>query len=368
MSGGWRRHARAVARIARTTYPRFAFGLAPRPDEVPIFVFHDVTEAGFRSDLAFLAENGYETIGLDELADDPRPRSVVLTFDDARASFLEVAVPLLEEFDANAALFVPTAWVGRTEELPDRSFRFLDWDELRTCDRHPLVDVESHAHRHAMVPVEPRLADFASPETLGRFDVLDWPMRWDEDGSELLGPPPAGTPIFRAEPLLSAERCVRPDAALGAACRELARNPGFFERPDWRGALEATLAEAMASGQPFQEVDGELFARLRAEEFQRSRASFERELGRPPRHLAYPWCVGTPASLDDARAAGIEVVYGVALDFRWARRRGASEQPRLLARWKCDWLKSLPGRGRVPLRTMLARKLSGWSGTEHLAH
>lgn len=368
MNGGWRRHARAAARIARTSYPRFAFGLPPRRDEVPIFVFHDVTEANFRADLAFLAENEYRPIGLDELAGDPPSRSVVLTFDDARASFLEVAVPLLEEFEARATLFVPTAWVGREVALEARTFRFLGWDELRTCERHPLLDVESHAHRHAMVPVAKGLADFTSPDTLGRFDVFDWPMGWDEGGSERLGPPAAGTPIFRAEPLLSADHCLRPDPRLGAACRELARDPGFFERADWREALEAALAGALAAGDPFEELRGAAFAELRADEFRRSRASFERELDRPPRHLAYPWCAGTPASLEDACAAGIDVVYGVALDVRWARRRAASERPRLLARWKCDWLRSLPGRGRLSLREMLARKLGGWSSTEHLAH
>lgn len=368
MTGGWHRRARALARVARTSYPRFAFGFAPRRGEVPIFVFHDVTADDFRADLTFLAENDYRTIGLYELTEDPPPRSVVLTFDDARASFLAVALPLLEEFEARAALFVPTAWVGCRVEPPARPVRFLDWDELRICDASPLVDVESHAHRHAMVPVSPVVADFASPSTLARFDVFDWPLRWNEGGEEVLGPPPLGTPVFRSSPLLSASRPLRPPAGLEAACRAAAQTPGFFDRPDWRATLDAVVEVALAGGETFEPVARAEYERLRASEFQRSREIFGRELGRVPRHLAYPWCAGTPESISDAARTGFEVVYGVALDVRRARTRPAGAHPRLFARWKSDWLRSLPGKGRRSMRELLVRKVQDWSRTEHLAH
>lgn len=368
MTEGWQRRARALARVARTSYPRFAFGLAPRRGEVPIFVFHDVTSDDFRADLTFLAENGYRTIGLSGLAEDPPPKSVVLTFDDARASFLEVALPLLEEFEARAALFVPTAWVGCRVEPPARPVRFLDWDELRICDASPLVDLESHAHRHAMVPVAPAVADFASPSTLARFDVFDWPLRWDSGGKEVLGPPPLGTPVFRSSPLLSESRCFRPPAGLETACRAAAETPGFFARPDWRKTLGGVVEAALTGGESAEPVEGAAYERLRASEFQRSRETFVRELGRVPRHLAYPWCAGTPESISDAARAGYEVVYGVALDVRSARTRPAGAHPRLFARWKCDWLRSLPGNGRRSVREMLVRKVRDWSQTEHLAH
>lgn len=368
MTGGWQRRARALARVARTSYPRFALGFAPRRGEVPIFVFHDVTAEDFRADLTFLAENGYRTIGLSELTEDPPPKSVVLTFDDARASFLAVALPLLEEFEARAALFVPTAWVGHHVEPPARPVRFLDWDELRICDASPLVDVESHAHRHAMVPVTPTVADFASPSTLARFDVFDWPLRWNEDGEEILGPPPLGSPVFRSSPLLSESRCLRPPAGLEAACRAAAGTPRFFDRPDWRATLADVVEAALAGAGAFEPVAGAEYARLRGSEFQRSREAFERELGRVPRHIAFPWCAGTPESISDATRHGFEVVYGVALDVRRARTRSVGAHPRLFARWKCEWLRSLPGSGRRSMRELLVRKVQDWSHTEHLAH
>lgn len=54
----------------------------------------------------------------------PSPQAFSLSFDDAHASVLRHAAPVLSALGVPATLFVPTGSVGRSEE-------FLSWDELR---------------------------------------------------------------------------------------------------------------------------------------------------------------------------------------------------------------------------------------------
>ena len=104
--------------------------------------------AEFRADLAFLQENGYRTLGVDEFCKrDLREeeKTVLLTFDDARRNFFKVAFPLLCEFKSQATLFVSTNWISsRVEEESNKSVGtgmvssgdlFMTWEEIRTCAR-----------------------------------------------------------------------------------------------------------------------------------------------------------------------------------------------------------------------------------------
>src|SRR5689334_6567077 len=99
---------RGAGNVLRTRYPLFLLGLPPPRGEIPVFIYHDVTPAAFARDLEFLRSNGYRTIGLDEFIaagarkSAGRERRVLLTFDDARSSFYEVALPALRTFDARA--------------------------------------------------------------------------------------------------------------------------------------------------------------------------------------------------------------------------------------------------------------------------
>src|SRR5262245_26182782 len=112
-----RRAARSVAGALRTHYPGFVFGLPLRSDFVPIFIYHDVEPAQFAADLEFLRRNRYRTLSLGEFLASrdrksaPNGRDVLITFDDARRSFYDNALPVLRDFGARAILFVPTQWM-----------------------------------------------------------------------------------------------------------------------------------------------------------------------------------------------------------------------------------------------------------------
>ena len=362
---------RTAARVSRTRYPGFIFGLPLARDEIPVFTYHDVETQVFARDLEFLRSNGYRTLSLEEYLaarnGGRRPaRSVLLTFDDARKSFLTVALPLLRTFDARAVLFVPTYWMTTPAQPADDLF--MSWPEVRACVESGLVDVQSHAHRHALVATAPQLVDFAHPQALARFDIYDWPMR-DLDGVEELGRPAPGTPIYRSMPLLSATRRYVENGEITQACRDfVARNGGeqFFAQPQWRQQL-SDLHRTLCDRLHGRYMDDDKFRELVASEFELNREQFRKHLGVPSSCIAYPWMLGSHLSLELAKRHGIRTAFGVALDYRAERRRAQLPIP-VFGRLKCDWLQFLPGRQRSNVLAAVGRKLSGIAKLQHLAH
>jgi peptidoglycan/xylan/chitin deacetylase (PgdA/CDA1 family) len=365
----------------RTHYPGFVLGLPLPRGALPVFVYHEVDPVQFAGDLEFLRRNRYRTLSLAEFVaaahrkSGGRDRGVLLTFDDARRNFHEAALPVLKEFSAHATLFAPTYWMSAPPGPTDRE-RFMTWEQLRASAASGLVDVQSHAHRHALVFTSSRVLDFTNPRTLAHYDIYDWPMRntghnmgqnigQNIDEGEGLGRPPLGAPIYSATPLLSATRRFIEDPAVTQACVEWVVRCGgerFFERRDWLATLRGLYAAREGLG---RWADEATLRALIASEFEQSRELFLRHLGYSPLYLAYPWMMGSPGSLEQARRFGLQGVFGVALDFRRAR---AQLPVPAYGRLKADWLRLLPGSGRGSFLSIAAGKVAGISSTQHLAH
>ena len=361
------RTGRALAGPLRTRYPGFLFGLPLPHGEVPIFNYHEVAPEELEPDLEYLKDNGYVTLSLDEFMRANREkrrsrRAVMLTFDDAWSSFQTVALPLLQRYQMRAVLFAPSYWMNGAG--PDGLF--MNWAQLRASVASGLVDVQSHAHRHALVHTGAQLADFATPETLQRFHFFDWPMRHNY-GNHELGAPPPGTPFYRAAPLLSARRRYIENAEVIRLCREFVAEQGddFFAQPD-AGAQLRRYYSRVAANRPGRWSSEQELDRECATEFDRSRELFRQELGFTPRYFAYPWMLGNARSLDLARRAGMAAVFGVGVDFRAARRRGLPVP--VFGRLKGDWLRCLPGKGRVHALPVLAGRLRRVTTLHHLTH
>ena len=372
-----RRQWRSFSRMLRTHYPPFLFGFPQRRSLTPVFVYHEVDPKQFEADLRFLSDNRYRTLTPGEfLASDGRvPSAVLLTFDDARRNFWDVAFPLLQQFGARATVFAPTYWIAASDGTeasdPERSGAagmFMNWEQLRACVHSGLVDVQAHGHRHALVHTSSRLVGFASPGLAARHHIYDWPMRW-EGGRDRSGVPPFGTPVCEAEPLLSARCRVVEDEHAAQACRDLVAASGgeaFFRRAGAVALLRQAYADAIRDGGPARRVEGPEFEALVRAEFERSSELLREQLGRAPAFFAYPWMLGSDLSLGIAADVGIHAVFGVGFDFRRARQ--LSGPVAAFGRLKGDWLRFLPGRGRLRLREVVPEKLRDFLLSQHLAH
>jgi peptidoglycan/xylan/chitin deacetylase (PgdA/CDA1 family) len=371
-----RRFARTLGRIAQTRYPGFLFGLRLGRGEIPIFTYHEARVDEFTRDLEYLRRNGYRTLSLAEFFRESvkkgtAAKSVLLTFDDARKSFWDVGVPLLQEFQARATLFVPTYWMTPAAmRYRSTSTLFMSWEQVRAALDSGLVDVQSHAHRHALVNTSDRLIGFATPDALAKYDIYDWPLRNVHEGEEL-GYPELGTPIYSAAPLLSAEHRFIEDPDIAQACQRHVRDHGgadFFRHSDWQQQLRRVYDDVTESrdGRTGEQMTDADFRALVASEFEECRARFRTQLGYDPGYLAYPWMLGSPYSLQLARDFGMSAAFGVALDYGKAKSRSLPLP--VFGRLKADWLPLLPGLGRSSLSSMLTRKISGFSRDQNLAH
>jgi peptidoglycan/xylan/chitin deacetylase (PgdA/CDA1 family) len=102
-----------------------------------------VTPDDLRAHVRLLARAGYRGSTLVDALTVPRDRTLAITFDDAMSSVVELAKPILDEFDMPATVFVPTdypgtgrlmgwdgfdGWLGTQHE---HELRCMDWDQLR---------------------------------------------------------------------------------------------------------------------------------------------------------------------------------------------------------------------------------------------
>lgn len=101
----------------------------------------------FEEQMAFISQNGFSTISLDTMYMALKgnitlpPRSVILTFDDGYIDFYVNAFPILQRFNLNATVFIPTG-------LMDNGY-YLHWDQIKEMDKTGLISFQSHSVNHA---------------------------------------------------------------------------------------------------------------------------------------------------------------------------------------------------------------------------
>jgi glycosyltransferase involved in cell wall biosynthesis len=132
---------------------------------VSILMYHRIAEDAsgfsvsletFKTQMRYLEENGYIIHPLSVVADALSnknvlpPKSVVITFDDGYADFLD-AWTVLQAFKFPVTLFVPTAYVGKTNawetQCMPNDIPMLSSPQLQKLVQEG-VDIQAHSHRH----------------------------------------------------------------------------------------------------------------------------------------------------------------------------------------------------------------------------
>lgn len=126
-----------------------------------------VSLANLKAQFAWLKQNGYHAIRVQDLVDAQAGRkhlpdkAVLLTFDDGYADFYRKVFPLLKQYHYPALIALVDSWLdvppgGKVpygEEEPWARSDFLGWDQVREVVRSGLVEVASHSHdgHHGLV-------------------------------------------------------------------------------------------------------------------------------------------------------------------------------------------------------------------------
>ncbi len=128
---------------------------------VPVLCYHQfghqkssnkisVSEETFDRQMAFLKNNGYSVITLNQLNDfieyrrRPPKKSVLITIDDGWKTARTIAYPILKKYGFTAVLFVYTDLI---KSRP--SSMTLSWDDINEMVKSGVMEVQSHTVTHA---------------------------------------------------------------------------------------------------------------------------------------------------------------------------------------------------------------------------
>jgi peptidoglycan/xylan/chitin deacetylase (PgdA/CDA1 family) len=176
---------------------------AQQPSEarsLPILMYHRVAPEGkeatarwrlhpdaFEEQLSHLREEGYTSIDFEQwrVASDRRrpipPNSVMITFDDGYADFLDHAQPLLAKYDFQATVFVVTDLVGKSNRWDadlGEELELMDWRQLRSLlDSGLQIGSHSSSHRPLVSLTASELARDLCRTRVRFHEKLGYPAR-----------------------------------------------------------------------------------------------------------------------------------------------------------------------------------------------
>jgi poly-beta-1,6-N-acetyl-D-glucosamine N-deacetylase len=111
---------------------------------------YGVTQGRFVEQMEYLRTHGYRVVSLQDVIEAKAgkgvlpERAVLLTFDDAYASFHQFVYPVLKRFGFPSVLAVVGEWIeSPPRDLPEPT---MSWNEIRQVARDGLVDVASHSY------------------------------------------------------------------------------------------------------------------------------------------------------------------------------------------------------------------------------
>ena len=135
----------------------------PAPTGLPILIYHKVSRdheddltispARLDSQLACIKSQGYTSVSFLDLKaamDGRRPlpaKPVLLTFDDGYLNTYELAYPLLRKHQLKATVFLPVAFIGRSNEWDGGAEPLMSYNQIRELAGLG-VEFGLHSYRH----------------------------------------------------------------------------------------------------------------------------------------------------------------------------------------------------------------------------
>ncbi len=135
--------------------------------------------ARFAEHMEYLAKSGRVTSTTEACLDD-RNKGIAVTFDDGDADTFETALPILEEHQVPATVFVSSSLLDTVWVDNGLKRRMLSKLQLRKLAASPMVEIGSHAHRHQSL-IERSKTDLIEDLTVSRQileDIVDRRVRF----------------------------------------------------------------------------------------------------------------------------------------------------------------------------------------------
>jgi len=135
----------------------FTMANPPTSPEVPVFIYHRVTERdppshevihpmAFKEQMQYLKDHGYNTITTQQLVDymsrglPVPPKSVVLTFDDGWKDMEKVGKWLKDDYDFAATFYIISGFFENKA--------YVDEEDVQELAKNPKFEIGSHTHTH----------------------------------------------------------------------------------------------------------------------------------------------------------------------------------------------------------------------------
>jgi len=138
--------------------------LIPARKGLPVLMYHNISSGqadgltipadNLELQFMYLKEKGYRSLSLKQMAavinEGGRlpKRSFVLTFDDAFQSVENILIPLLERYDFCATVFVPVAFIGKSNLWDDGGIQLLTAESLQKISLNPHIEIGLHSFLH----------------------------------------------------------------------------------------------------------------------------------------------------------------------------------------------------------------------------
>ncbi len=334
-----------VRGLGTRRYPKFIYSNVKVEElGIPVFTYHSIagpntpdsiTPTEFERHMRYLADNGYHTLTADELYDylvngSPVPsKSVLITFDDGRATLWTVAYPILKKYGLKATTFIVPATMtesGVRSTLADYEAGYsvsqtqiinadlsdtptITWDEAKIMFTSGLIDFQSHTLDHTLIYFTSDIVDFINPDFEFGYGNFCVPITRYNGADCVSRKPRLGTPVYRYQPRMGAAKRFFDDESLRSACANYVEQRGgesFFAQKDWRLRL-FRFVEAYRQNNSLQETFETTEEQIQAIHYSlaQSKQIIEGYLpGHNVRHLCYPWHRYSALATYLAREAG----------------------------------------------------------------
>jgi peptidoglycan/xylan/chitin deacetylase (PgdA/CDA1 family) len=177
--------------------------------KIPILMYHSISDdeenafhpyyhintsaAVFEKHMRYLAENAYSVVDLDnlEMSFDANNKLVkkfaVITFDDGYYDFYTKALPILQEYNLSATVFLPTDFIGN-RNIRLRGKEHLTWShvvEMSACGisfgSHTVTHPELSGLRNEYIEYELKRSKETIEDKLGKaIDKFSYPFKFPE--------------------------------------------------------------------------------------------------------------------------------------------------------------------------------------------